>query len=97
MTFRYYNAGFPVSDALTGATQLKTIKEAMAFTRRKHTVGDGWARVIAEEWDMVVGKGRIEYRHRDEGESTFVVEVSKAERLRVDVIEALMEDRRECM
>lgn len=79
MTFRYYNSGLPVSDALTGATQLKTFEEAMAFARRKHTVGDGWVRMVAEEWDMVVGKGRIEYRHRDEGESAFVVEVFKAE------------------
>lgn len=79
VTFRYYNSGLPVSDALTGATQLRTIEEAMAFARRKHTVGDGWVRVIAEEWDMVMGKGRIEYRHRDERESAFVVEVFKAE------------------
>lgn len=51
----------------------------MAFVRRKHTVGDGWVRMVAEEWDMVMGKGRIEYRHCDEEESTFVVEVFKAE------------------
>lgn len=79
MTFRYYNSRLPVSDALTGATELKTIEEAMVFARKKHTVGDGWVRKVAEEWDMVMGKGRIEYRHRDEGEPTFVVEVFKAE------------------
>lgn len=35
--------------------------------------------MIAEEWDMVVEKGRIEYRHRDDEESAFVVEVFEAE------------------
>lgn len=79
VTFRYYNSGLPVSDSLMGAARLKTIEEAAVFARRKHTVGDGWELVVAEEWDMVAGKGRIEYRHRDEGEAAFVVKVFKAE------------------
>lgn len=79
MTLRYYNSGLPVSDALMGARRLRTIEEAVAFARRKHTVGNGWELSGAEEWDMVMGKGRIEYRHRDEEEAVFVVEVFKAE------------------
>lgn len=79
-----------------GAAWLKTVEEAVAFARRKHTVGDRWERVGVEEWDMVAGKGRIDYRHCDEGEAVFVVEVFKAaiaER-EVDAMKAWMEDRR---
>lgn len=96
VTFRYYNTGLPVSDALMGAAWLKTVEEAVAFARRKHTVGDKWECVGVEEWDMVAGKGRIDYRHCDEGEAVFVVEVFKAaiaER-EVDAMKAWMEDRR---
>lgn len=68
VTLRYYNSGLPVSDAPMGAAWLKTVEEAVAFARRKHIVGDRWERVGVEEWDMVAGKGRIDYQHCDEGE-----------------------------